>query len=179
MTSQLIDKIEIVVYDDRWPGIFELERQAISEAMGGINFSIEHIGSTAVPGLYAKPIIDIMVSVDVLEDVREYNDIMRGLEYHNVPVDDDVERIFYVKGMPRTHHLHIVPKGTWSHWKHILFRDFLRSHPEERERYGDLKRESARRFPYDRQAYVDSKEEIIEMILMGAVQEKIVLLRVD
>lgn len=176
MTLAPQDVIIVVEHDRNWTLQFEEEVGNLGKAFGQEAVRLEHIGSTAVPGLCAKPVIDIMVSVRHLYPADHYAPILNDIGYRNVP-HEDVERLFWRKGMPRTHHLHIVPQGTWSFWKHILFRDYLRSHPEEMERYGKLKREGAIRFRDDRQAYLDNKEMMIDEMTSAAVQEMLVPLR--
>jgi GrpB-like predicted nucleotidyltransferase (UPF0157 family) len=171
------DMIIVVDPDPNWPLQFTEESGKLRREFGNEAVHLEHIGSTAVPGLCAKPVIDILVSVHHLYKADHYSHILNEMGYKNIPHDDDAKRLFWSKGMPRTHHLHIVHHRTWSYWKHIFFRDYLRSHPEEIERYGDLKRESAKRFRDDRQAYVDSKEKMIEEMTSAAVIEKLVLIK--
>lgn len=171
------DMIIVVDHDPKWPSQFAEESGKLRRAFGHEAVRLEHIGSTAVPGLCAKPVIDIMASVHQLYPADHYSCILNEMGYQNVPHDNDAERLFWTKGMPRTHHLHIVHHRAWSYWKHIIFRDFLRSHPEEIERYGDLKRESAKRFRDDRQAYVGSKEKMIEEMTLAAVIEKLVIIK--
>jgi GrpB-like predicted nucleotidyltransferase (UPF0157 family) len=176
MTILSQDVIIVVEYDLNWPIQFEEERNKLERAFGREAVCLEHVGSTAVPELCAKPVIDILVSVHHLQTADHYHPFLNDMGYRNVP-HDEVDRLFWMKGMPRTHHLHMVPHGTWSHWKHILFRDHLRSHPEEMERYASLKRDSARRFRNDRQAYLNSKVSMIDEISSAAVRERLVHLR--
>jgi GrpB-like predicted nucleotidyltransferase (UPF0157 family) len=177
MTIPPQDAIIMVEHDPNWPLQFEEERGRLERAFGREAVCLEHVGSTAVPELCAKPVIDILVSVHRLHPADHYEPFLSDLGYRNVPHDDDAERLFWMKGMPRTHHLHIVPHGTWSHWKHILFRDYLRSHHGEMERYANLKRESAGRFRNDRQAYLESKGAMIDEMSSAAVREMLVQLR--
>jgi GrpB-like predicted nucleotidyltransferase (UPF0157 family) len=157
-------------HDTRWKVLFEDERESIRQALGPLAISIEHVGSTAVPGMRAKPVIDILVTVERLrlEDVEK---TLETMGYVHVPIDD-AERLFFRKGMPRTHHLHLVRQGGEEHRKHVLFRDRLIAHPEEAVEYQRLKEDLAGRFREDRQAYSDGKDDFIAMILDRAERER-------
>jgi GrpB-like predicted nucleotidyltransferase (UPF0157 family) len=165
MNGSYHDEILVVDYDPKWPGLFHVEATMIRAALEGRFLSIEHIGSTAVPGLCAKPVIDIMISVSDIGEFRERHQELADLGYVYMPFDDDGDRLFFRKGMPRTHHLHVVLDGSevWEH--HIRFRDLLHNDVTLRERYSQLKRESAARHRNDRQAYLDSKRQFIEEAL--------------
>ena len=106
--------------------MFQAEAAMLRKAFEGRSTSIEHIGSTAVPGLCAKPVIDIMVSVMDVGGVRERHQELTDLGYVYIPFDDDGDRLFFRKGMPRTHHLHVVADGGEVWERHIRFRDLLR-----------------------------------------------------
>jgi GrpB-like predicted nucleotidyltransferase (UPF0157 family) len=166
----------IVDYDPRWPILYEGEKDLILGAVGLLVVAIEHIGSTAVPGLGAKPIIDIMVAVRRLADAEQCIGPLEGIGYEYVPEYNDIipERRYFHKGPAegRTHHLHMV-ELTSDFWeRHLLFRDFLRTHPEEAHRYYELKKELAARFRVDREAYTDAKTSFIESVVAKAQAEK-------
>lgn len=166
----VLDIVELSDHDPRWKELFQLEKASIFKTLGPLAISIEHVGSTAVPGIRAKPVIDILITV---ESVRlEYVEVALGkLGYVHVPIGDP-ERLFFRKGMPRTHHVHVVRHGGEEHGKHILFRDRLTAHPEEAAEYGRLKDALALRFKEDRQAYSDGKDDFIAMILDRAKDER-------
>ena len=158
------DTIHLVEYNSNWPALYEQERAFIAAALGEITAEIHHIGSTAVPGLSAKPIIDIMVAVTQLTSPEDYGRKLQplGYEYHD---SEEAGRIFFRKGMPRTHHVHIVECGSWTLRRHLLFRDYLRAHPQAMQQYAQLKQELAIRFESDREAYTQAKTEFIESIV--------------
>jgi len=164
-----LDIVELSDHDPKWRDLFLEERTSLGRALGRLAMSIEHIGSTAVPGLRAKPVIDILVTVERirLEDVEKR---LEGIGYVHVPIGDP-ERLFFRKGMPRTHHVHVVRHGGKEHRKHVLFRDRLIAHPDEAAEYERLKERLAMRFREDRQAYSDGKDELIAMILDRADKE--------
>ena len=168
-----MDEVIIVEYDPRWPTLFEEEAARVWKALShDIVVDIEHIGSTAVPGLAAKPIIDLMVGVHSLENAQVAVPLLEALGYVYWRSDPRRERMFFVKGMPpyglqRTHHLHIV-EASGEFWKRLLFRDYLRAHPREAQRYEALKRDLAVRFPKDREGYTDGKREYIQAVMEKA-----------
>jgi GrpB-like predicted nucleotidyltransferase (UPF0157 family) len=156
------DIVELVEYDPGWPDAYEEERGRLAQAFLPLRPHIEHIGSTAVPGLCAKPIIDIMVGVPLIKSAETYNPFLEPLGYRHVGQDEEGERVFYRKGMPRTHHLHIVTFGSEAWHRHLSFRELLREDADLRERYAQLKRQSAKDHREDREAYVSSKEGFIQ-----------------
>ncbi len=165
-----MDEVIIVEYDLQWPRLFAEEAARVWQALGKeLVVEIEHIGSTAVPGLAAKPVIDIMVGVHSLKQTQTAIPVLESLEYVYWRDDPRPGRMFFVKGMPpygkeRTHHVHIV-EAYGEFWKRKLFRDYLRSHPEEAKCYEVLKRELATRFPLDRERYTDGKRNYIEAVM--------------
>jgi GrpB-like predicted nucleotidyltransferase (UPF0157 family) len=158
-----LDIVELRDHNPRWKDLFQQERMRLLDTLGLLARTIEHVGSTAVPGIRAKPVVDILVTVEKfrLEDVEG---ALRKQGYVHVPIGDP-ERLFFRKGMPRTHHVHVVRHGGEEHDKHILFRDRLIAHPEEAAEYERLKDDLALRFKEDRQAYSDGKGDFIIMIL--------------
>ncbi|MDQ1371856.1 MAG: hypothetical protein QG582_771 [Candidatus Thermoplasmatota archaeon] len=166
------EPVEIVAHDPAWQVKFEAERSAITEALGAIALEVHHVGSTAVPGLAAKPIIDILVAVGSLEDRGALGRGLSALGYANVPHDDDGRRLFFWKGVPRAFHVHVVKLNSWTYWRHLVFRDMLVSSPELRAEYGRLKLELAGRFREDREAYTEAKGEFIERVVAKNVRGK-------
>lgn len=150
-------------YDSEWPRLFEEEKAAILDAIGHVVAAIEHVGSTAVPGLAAKPIIDIMVGVRRLADAQQCIVPLQRIGYEYVPEFEVSlpERRYFRKGSPRTHHLHTVEVGSDFWERHLLFRDHLRAHPEAAKAYGELKRDLAVRYGADREAYTEAKTPFI------------------
>jgi GrpB-like predicted nucleotidyltransferase (UPF0157 family) len=132
-----MDEVEIVAYDPRWPAMFAEEALLLRRALDdGLVVGVEHFGSTAIPGMAAKPIIDILVAVRSLAAARTtVIDPLQRLGYVFWAENPKTDRMFFVKGMPpygarRTHHVHITePAG--EPWSNLLFRDYLRAHPDE------------------------------------------------
>jgi GrpB-like predicted nucleotidyltransferase (UPF0157 family) len=164
------DIIEVKDYDTSWPAKFQMERDKIVACLGDAVIAIDHIGSTSVPGLKAKPVIDIMVSVREL-DLGAVKELLLSLDYAHVPIDDD-DRLFFRKGMPRTHHLHVVLDGSEAYWRHIRFRDRLKAHPEEAKEYAQLKEALALRYRTDRDSYLDGKDLFIKEIMARDAGER-------
>ena len=151
-------RVEIVKYDSTWPERF---RQLANQLRGALRETaerIDHIGSTAVPGLDAKPVIDIQVSVAHLEPVTAYDRAMASLGYvFRADNPDRTKRYFReAPGQPRTH-IHVRPCGSWAEQFALLFRDFLRAHPAETERYAAIKYDLAARYGEDREGYSEAK----------------------
>jgi GrpB-like predicted nucleotidyltransferase (UPF0157 family) len=173
-----MDEIEIVDYDTSWPRLFEEERVLLERALhAGSILTIEHAGSTAIPGLPAKPIIDIFVAVRSIEVARAVLvEPIEAMGYVYWAENPDRERMFFVKGMPpygtrRTHHIHVLEPANAA-WRRVLaFRDYLREHPDEAQRYHGLKRDLAQRYRTDREAYTRAKDSyvlaVVEMARNG------------
>jgi GrpB-like predicted nucleotidyltransferase (UPF0157 family) len=164
------DAILVVEHDSRWRGMFETERDALAKALIP-GTRIHHVGSTSVPGLAAKPIIDIMVCLERMSRAEEVDPLLAPFGYVNVPQEEDEVRLFYRKGMPRTHHLHVVQAGGDEEHRHLAFRDHLRSHPEAVERYAELKRRLAEEHAHDRPAYCEGKAGLITTLMREALEE--------
>jgi len=138
--------IELVAYDSGWPMRFDVEAGRIRESMGGLALRIEHVGSTSIPGLAAKPVIDIQVSVASLETLGVYAERLAGLEYTHVPFGSvDFVYPFFRKpvALPSTHHVHLCVLNSEHEYRHLAFRDYLRSHPAVAAEYAELKRQLA------------------------------------
>jgi len=167
--------IEIVPYDPRWPREFEEERLRIQAALGSLALRIDHNGSTAVPGLAAKPIIDIQVSVPSLQPLDAFAARLATIGYIHLPGADDSWCPFFHRpaSWPHTHHVHLVHCGGEEERRTLLFRDYLRDHPEEARNYEDLKRRLAATHGGDdkdsREAYAIAKTAFIERIIALAL----------
>jgi GrpB-like predicted nucleotidyltransferase (UPF0157 family) len=166
-----VDDVRISPYDPVWPALFAAEAERLRGVLDCDRIlGIEHFGSTAVPGLAAKPIIDILIAVDSLARAKETMEKpITALGYLYWPENPKPDRMFFVKGMPpygarRTHHVHITEQNGEMWRRRLPFRDYLRMHPSEARRYEALKHELALRFPTDRDAYTDAKTEFIEEI---------------
>jgi len=167
---QLDDEpIRISQYDGRWPELFERERDALEVAIGDwASGGIHHVGSTAVPGLDAKPIVDILAGVEDLETSRACFEPLARIEYLYAPYLPD-EMHWFCKPDPsrRTHHLHLVPTASRRFDDELAFRDRLRAEPGLAADYAALKYRLAARFAGDREAYTNAKADFVRKALTG------------
>lgn len=166
------ETIEIVPYDPTWPALFRDERARLTERFPGIVRRVEHFGSTAVPGLSAKPIVDMLVEVTSLDETTAQ--IVPALEadgydYLWRPTSGDDTPPFYAwfikrdKTGQRTHHLHMVERD-FPQWEALLFRDYLIENPDAAQQYVDVKQRLAAEYRNDREAYTDGKGEFVRRI---------------
>ena len=166
------DRIVLVDADPRRPAMFDEEAARIRGAAGASLVALEHVGSTAVPGLVAKPVIDMLGGVRTLEDADALvpRVVALGYEYVTKYEDELPRRRYFVRWAEgvRTHHFHVVEVGSWFWTQQLAFRDHLRQDPDASARYGALKRELASRFPDDREAYTAAKSDFIAACLPGA-----------
>jgi GrpB-like predicted nucleotidyltransferase (UPF0157 family) len=170
-----MDEIEIIEHNPDWANMFEREAESIRTALGNLTVEIQHIGSTAVPGLAAKPVIDIMVGLHNLSDGESTIQPLENLGYVYWAENPNPEKMFSVKGIPpygekRTHHVHVV-EIDGEFWQRRLFRDYLRRNSEEAQRYEKLKRDLAVQFRNDREAYTQGKSDYIREVMEKARRE--------
>jgi len=170
-----MDEVILAEYDPSWPEVFVGEAQAIRQALGDVLVGVEHVGSTAIPGLAAKPIIDILVGVTILAEAEAKVPALEALGYDCRGENGIPGRLFFRKGVRefrRTHHLHMVELGHEQWAPMLAFRDYLRSHPEAARQYEDLKRELAAKFYDNRKAYTDGKAGFVNAVLAKARQQE-------
>ena len=159
----------IVDYDPHWPDLFEQLRAPVVAALGDLVVSVEHVGSTAVPGLAAKPIIDMDVVVPSVADIPEAIGGLASLGYvHRGDLGIPGREAFASPaGKPR-HHLYLCALGSEELRRHRSFRDYLLTHPDDARAYAALKKAAARRFAEDRAAYNEAKTRFVEAVLQRA-----------
>ncbi|MGC9399320.1 MAG: GrpB family protein [Anaerolineae bacterium] len=157
--------VVISPYDPAWPARYEAERARVAAALGELALEIHHVGSTAVPGLAAKPVIDLLVAVPDLRPGDFYAPYLQPLGYvfHDHP--ENTDRRYFSRGTPHTHHLHIVEAGSPALDVHLRFRDALRTRPDLLERYAQTKQTLAARYPDNRAAYTEAKTACVREIL--------------
>ncbi|CAN5894910.1 hypothetical protein BH24DEI2_BH24DEI2_22300 [soil metagenome] len=157
--------VALADYDPAWPARFETERAALMSALGfctagGVVYDIEHIGSTAVPGLAAKPCLDILIDAHPLPLQPDKLEALAALGYRYRGENGLPDGYYFVRG-PHDVHLHVVSRDA-GHWaRRLVFRDYLRANADAKERYANLKRALASRFPDDRTAYSEDKGPLI------------------
>ena len=162
--------VEIVPYSVEWPHLFELEAQRIQAACGDLLPVIEHIGSTAIPGMPAKPILDIMPGLRTHADgLRVIEPLQQlGYDYHG---ENGIPGRYYfgLRYEQRSvFHVHVFEIGAENWERHLLFRDTLRAHPEVAAEYAALKQALAVRFRDDRESYTDAKSAFIHSVVQQA-----------
>jgi GrpB-like predicted nucleotidyltransferase (UPF0157 family) len=138
--------ITIDPYDPAWPARFDAEAVSIRRSLGELALRVDHVGSTAVPGLAAKPVVDIQISVPSLEPMGNFIERLSQIGYDRVPLGTfDLVYPFFQKpaDWPSTHHIHLCVVGSEQERKHLAFRDYLRNHPLVAAEYVTLKRELA------------------------------------
>jgi len=165
----MTEEIIVCDYNGEWPRQFQDIGSRLRSSLGEAALRIDHIGSTAVPGLAAKPIVDVQVSVRRLEPIEAYKAALEAAGFvHRADNPDLTKRYFREKpGSPRTH-IHVREDGSWSQQCALLFRDYLRAHPDACAEYATAKRKFAAAFRDDRTAYVEAKEPVVWAILRRA-----------
>ena len=169
-----MDEVEIVGYDPRWPLLFNEEAERLRSVLDpSLIVGLEHFGSTAISGLPAKPIIDILIAVRSLAAAQAtFVEALGKLDYVYWADNPKKDRMLFVKGMPpfgskRSHHVHVTElEGEM--WRRLAFRDYLRAHPEEAETYARLKARLAAEHQTDREAYTDAKSAYVESVMRKA-----------
>lgn len=167
MTDDTDAPIHIAPYDPSWPRRFEQERERLAGLLDRwVAGPIEHVGSTAIPGLAAKPIIDIMVAVESLAASRAALPVAAALGYLYFPYQAD-RMHWFCKPSPsvRTHHLHLVPFASRLWIERLVFRDYLRRTPTIAAEYADLKQHLAKLHEFDREAYTEAKGPFVQRVL--------------
>jgi len=161
----------LVPHDPLWAAEFEAEAARIERVCDDLEIRLEHVGSTAIPGVAAKPIIDILAGVPARAPRRDYVTAIKGIGYEHLGAHGVPGRDYFRRGSPRSHHVHLV---SWSSafWREQLaFRDWLRAHPETAAEYDALKRELARRHADDRKRYQEEKGPFIRSVVRRALAE--------
>ncbi len=162
------EEVALQAYDSRWPDRFVAERDRLLTLFPLIFVDIEHIGSTAVPGLMAKPIVDLLAGVETMAMARSLAEPLREAGYtssaeFNAALTDRQWFMRWADGR-RTHHLHVVVQGSPAWTQHLRFRDALRASPVFAARYAALKAELAVRHPTDREAYTSAKAAFVNAL---------------
>ncbi|MFH2039670.1 MAG: GrpB family protein [Chloroflexota bacterium] len=163
--------IEIVPYNSEWPELFELEARRIKTACEGIVKIVEHIGSTAIPGMPAKPILDLMPGLDSYQDGLKTIEPIKQLGYGYFGEYGIPGRFYFKLSIEQRTvvHVHMFEIGTGNWHRHLIFRDQLRADPAIAAQYAELKKELAVRFRKDREAYSNGKSEFINSVVQNAL----------
>ena len=159
-------EVRVVPHDPAWTEAFETEATALRFTLGDEALAVHHIGSTAVPGLSAKPTVDVLVEVRIIGRVDDFDGTMSEKGYEAWGEYGIPGRRFFVKnrGSVRTHNIHVFEAGTPEGERHLAFRDYLIQHPQTARACGDLKEDLATKFPTDIEAYMDGKDAFVKEI---------------
>jgi GrpB-like predicted nucleotidyltransferase (UPF0157 family) len=162
------DVVRLVPYSPEWARLFLEEERRLRALIGSYVIDIQHVGSTAIPGMIAKPIIDIAIAIARFEEGERCVEPIESLGYeyrgeHGIP-----GRHYFVKGDPRTYHIHVLEHDSREWVKHIVFRDSLRQDRQAAKEYARLKRSLAEKHPNDRAAYTEGKTEFVAYVLERA-----------
>jgi GrpB-like predicted nucleotidyltransferase (UPF0157 family) len=158
--------VVVVAYDPQWPARFAQEAARLAPVFGDSLVTIHHIGSTSIPGMAAKPIIDMLPVVRQIEAVDALNPGMEALGYAPRGEFGIPGRRYFAKGQgaQRSHHVHVFAVDHPDIARHLIFRDYLIAHPAEAAAYASLKQALARQFPHDMEAYIAGKDGLIKEI---------------
>jgi GrpB-like predicted nucleotidyltransferase (UPF0157 family) len=161
-------QVVVVEYDPQWPVLFDREQQRVREILGDSAVSVTHVGSTSVPGLYAKPILDIDLVVASSADEPTYVPQLEAAGYLLILREPNWHEHRMLKGPDTNINLHVFSPGCPETQRHLVFRDWLRTHPDDREMYGRTKLELSTRTWADPRGYTDAKDAVIDAIYARA-----------
>ena len=159
--------VEVVPHNSAWRKVFVLEARQVAQALEENVVVSHHIGSTSIPGIYAKPIIDLLVVVRAIAKVDEHNIAMAHQGYEAMGEYGIPGRRYFCKDDStgiRTHHVHVFEVGSAQIERHLAFRDYMMAHPEDAQSYSDLKRRLAKAHLTNIEAYIDGKDGFIRAI---------------
>lgn len=164
--------VRVVPYDTAWPELFVEEQRRLDAILikEGVALAIEHTGSTAIPGLAAKPILDILAGAPHPVALARAIDTLQHADYIYRGEQGIPGRHFFRRGNPRQYHIHLTLTGSDFWREHLLFRNYLRANPQVAAEYAALKHILAERHPFDREAYIEGKTEFVQRVLREALQ---------
>lgn len=162
-----MSEVKVVPHDPRWRDAFEAEAKQVAAALGETVVAVHHIGSTAIPGIYAKPVVDLLVEVGDVTAADGRSSAMESLGYEVLGEYGIPGRRYFRKDTPegvRTHNVHAFEAGSHEVARHLAFRDYMLAHPADAESYSELKRRLAAEHPQSFDAYMDGKDGFIKEI---------------
>lgn len=157
--------VRLVEYDARWPALFAAEQRGIRGQCGTLALRLEHVGGTSIPGMCAKPVLDMAAGRPRDASIQEYVAALERVGYQHRGERGVLGRQFFCRGEPRAYHLHLVEEGGPLWLDYVAFRDYLRTHVAAARRFAELKRALAARFPADREGYMNAKAPYVQEIL--------------
>ena len=158
------DVVRVVEYDARWPALFAAEERRIRDHCR-LALRLEHVGGTSIPGMCAKPVLDVAAGRPHETTTQDCVAVLTRLGYEHRGERGVPGREFFRRGRPRAYHLHLVEAGGPLWHEYLAFRDYLRAHAEAALRFAEVKRALAARFPRDREAYTNAKSPHVQEIL--------------
>jgi GrpB-like predicted nucleotidyltransferase (UPF0157 family) len=165
--DRIVRKVEVVPHNSQWRAAFEAEAKLVAAALGENVVAIHHIGSTAIPNIYAKPIIDLLVEVRDITEVDGRSSAMGSLGYEAMGEFGIPGRRYFRRDNQagvRTHQIHVFEAGSAEVERHITFRDYMIAHPGDAQRYSELKRKLAEEHPQNMDGYMDGKDGFIKQM---------------
>jgi len=168
-----MSKVEVVPHNPQWRDAFEAEAKHVAAALGENVVAIHHIGSTAIPNIYAKPVVDLLVEVRDITEADGQSSAMESLGYEVMGEYGIPGRRYFRKDNQegiRTHNIHAFEAGSAEVERHLAFRDYMIAHPVDAQRYSELKRKLAEKHPQSMDGYMDGKDGFIKEIDRKAAQ---------
>lgn len=161
--------VKLAPYNPKWKENFGKEKQRLQKSLGDLVIGIEHVGSTAIPGMFAKPVIDIAIIVKSIKSHSQLIKILERLGYEYKRDDDVPGRLFFTKGPEnkRTHYIHVVKLKSKQRKNLILFRDYLLKSKEAVCQYNELKKKLAKIYAQDRKSYTSGKDKFIKTLIQN------------
>lgn len=166
-------RVEVIPYQEEWKQLFENEKECLKNIFHPINVDIHHIGSTSVPGLSAKPIIDILLAADKLADIDQTTAQIVAAGYQAKGENGIPGRRYFQKSDKngtRKVHLHAFEQGSHELHRHLVFRDYLIEHPEEAKKYAAIKEKAAGKYEFDIESYIAEKSPLVKELEQKALQ---------
>ncbi len=165
--------VELVDYNENWVKEYEEEEKLLKDVLKDKIIEIHHIGSTSIPGLKAKPVIDILIVIDSLKNISEIEELLKPYDYENRGPQGVEDRFFFAKGPEdaRTHYIHFTEPNSNTYYNQILFKKYLINHPEYIQKYCDLKQNLAEKYANERPKYTQGKNDFIKKVIDLAKKE--------
>lgn len=165
--------VELENNSESWKNDYEKEKKVLQEVLGDKIKEIHHVGSTSIPGLKAKPIIDILIAIENLDNIQEIEKILKKYDYSNRGHQGVEDRYFFAKGPEdaRSHYIHFVEKNNATYYNLVWFKKYLLDHPEYIQKYCELKQELAEKYTDERSKYTSGKSNFIQEVIAKAKEE--------
>lgn len=173
-------EVRVEAYNKQWPRLFKDEMERILPILKDEIIAAHHIGSTSIPGMWAKPIIDILLEVKDIAKIDDYNNLMNELGYEPRGELGIPGRRYFSRESPvdvRTHHIHAFQSGDHNIERHLAFKEYMIAHPEDARSYSELKKRLAKKYPRDIDSYIAGKEKFVDEMESKAISWKRTLTR--